>query len=258
VVTPDVAEALRHVEMAAVERGGIRISYRGVPRTDIHWDSDPGPTECPPHLSMRIAAREVYLRAELQDYDGPEELRREAEIAVLWGLVIPMRFLPWKRHPTPGTGDDVFHYFGPWQTLHDHLLSEGRGEIAWASVCAAAQTDVGTWYGTKKVERFVQAQLHRLGFPCGPVDGEIGGRTAGALQALGMEGRTLAETAEALAKIRNPKRRGDGRRLGHLVLAGEDVSVVSYGEIATAKTAHGASLTVDGPGRVIVSVGEDG
>lgn len=257
VVTPDVAEALRHLEIAAADRGGIRISYTGTPRTDLNWESKAGPTECPPHLSMRPTGREVLLKAELESYEGAPELRREAEIAVLWGLAIPLRFLPWKRHPTPGGGDTVFHYLGPWQTLHDHLLSEGRGEIAWASVCAAAQVDVGSWYGTKMVERFVQAQLHRIGFACGPIDGEIGPRTAGAIQALGMQGIALKELAQALAKIRDPRRHGSGRRLGHLVLPGDDVSVVSYGEVAVAKTQHGASVTVDGPGRFVVSVGEE-
>jgi len=257
VVTPDVAEAMRQLEISAAEWGGLRISYKGTPRTDLNWQADAGPTECPPHLSMRSTGREVLLRVNIDIYDGPEELRREAEIAVLWGLAIPLRLTPWKRYPTPGAGDDVFHYLGPWQTLHDHLLSEGRGEIAWASVCAAAQVDVGSWQGTKEVERFVQSQLHRLGFPCGPVDGEIGERTVGALRSLGMQGKSLMETARELAKMRDPKRRGSGRRMGNLVLAGDDVSVSAYGDIAVAKTKHGASVTVDGPGRLVVTVGEE-
>ena len=255
VITPDVAEAMRQLEIAAADRGGIRISYSGTPRNDMSWDSDPGPTECPPHLSMRPTGREVLLRAELESYEGPPELRREAEIATLWGLAIPLRFLPWKRHPTPGGGDTVFHFLGPWATLHDHLLSEGRGEIAWASVCAAAQVDVGSWEGTKNVERFVQAQLHRLGFACGPVDGEIGQRTLGALRSLGMQGMSLKEMAQALSKARDPRKHTSKRRLGHVVLPGEDVSVVSYGEVAVARTPHGAEVTVDGPGRIVVSVG---
>jgi hypothetical protein len=257
VVTPDVAEAMRQLEISAADRGGIRISYKGTPRTDLHWEADTGPTECPPHLSMRPTGREVLLRVEFDSYEGPPELRREAEIAALWGLAIPHRFMPWKRHPTPGAGDDVFHFLGPWNTLHDHLLSDGRGEIAWASVCAAAQVDVGSWQGTKEVERFVQAQLHRIGFPCGPVDGEIGERTVSAIRSLGMQGKSLMETAQALAKMRDPKRHGSGRRIGHLVLAGDDVSVSAYGEIAAAKTRHGASVTVDGPGRLVVVVGEE-
>ena len=257
VVTPDTAEALRMLEQSAAKLGNIRISYKGTPPSEATWKGKPGPTDYPPHLSMRATGREVYLRAILTDYDGPEEGRRQAEVAVLWGLAVPLRFTPWTRHCVPGRGDDVFHYLGPWQSLYDGLCSEGRGELAWPSLCAAAQTDVGTWGGNRMIERFVQAQLHRIGIPSGAVDGDIGDRTTSALRALGIRGSTLEETAGALARFHDPPRSEMERRLGHVLLPGEDVSVVSYGLIAASKTRQGVALTVDGPGRIIINVGEE-
>lgn len=257
VVTPDTAEALRMMEDQANKlRMGIRIAFHGVPRHEAVWDAPAGPTGYPPHLSLWPAGREVRLRVHLTDFKGSETAQREAEVAVLWGLVIPLGFTPWLRYPVPGPGDEVFHFLGPWQTVYDHLCGEGRGELAWSSVCAAAQVDVGSWYGTKKAERFVQAQLHRLGHHCGPVDGQVGDRTMAALRALGVQG-SLDEAAVALAAFEPPQiERGDSRH-GHVLVPGEDVSVVAYGGVAATRTKQGVSLTVSGPGKVIISIGQE-
>jgi hypothetical protein len=129
--------------------------------------------------------------------------------------------------------------------------------MAWASVCAAAQTDVGTWHGPKNVERFIQAQLHRLGLHCGPVDGEVGERTTEALRALGVQGTVLEEAARTLARFKTPTIEPSERRFGQIVLPGDDLTVVTYGKVSTTRTRQGVSLTVDGPGKVILNIGDE-
>ena len=258
VVSPDTAEALRQLEKKAAGHG-VRLIYKGSQRIETGWAAiqrNPGPTEQPPHLSMQPAGREARLRIQFRDYNGPPELERELEIAYLWGLAIPLGFTPWARHPTPLAHgvDEVFHFLGPWQRLYDHLCSQGRGELAWSSACAAAQVDINTWEGSKKTERFLQAQLHRIGHPCGPVDGVIGDRTTEVLQGVGVQGRKLEEMAEDLGGFDPPVPSGDDRLFGYIVVPGRKIAVASYEGISHITTMNGVTLAIDGPGRVIVDV----
>lgn len=249
-ITPDTAEALRHLERAAAQFDGVKLAYKG-PGTKATWNTPRlGATGLPAPLSMYLAGRELNLRIQFPD----RETSREEEVATLWGLAVPLGFTPWNRYPVPGAGDEVFHFLGPWQGLYDHLASEGRGELAWSSVCAAALCDVGRWKGTKMMERFVQAQLHRVGLPCGPIDGQIGPKTLAAIQALGLKGLALGEVARQLLYWEVAEPVEEERRFGHVLLPGREVAVSSYGKIATQRTKGGVALTVDGPGRVIIDV----
>jgi hypothetical protein len=251
VATPDTAEAMRHVERNTAKRKGVRLAYKGTRSDEANWRG----AGQNPHLSLRPTGREVRLRLHLPQ-EGQADIK-QAELALLWGIVVPLGFTPWNRYPVPGPEDDLFHFLGPWQGTFDHLCGEGRGELAWPSVCCAAQCDVGVWEGDRRVERFVQSQLHRLGLHCGPVDGIIGDRTAMALQALGVTGMTLEETAVSLAKYRIPVVEHMTRRHGHIILAGDDVTVLAYGQVATMRTPQGIALTVDGPGKVILDIGQE-
>lgn len=253
VTTPDTAERLRQLEARVAKwHTRLHLAYTGVKRTDANWRG----AGKNPHLSMAPSGREVRLRVQLPA-DRPSDEARHQEVAMLWGFAVPLGFTPWNRYPVPGPEDDLFHYLGPWQTLFDHLCSEGRGELAWPSVCCAAQCDVGTWEGDKRVERFVQSQLHRLGLHCGPVDGVIGERTQGALNALGITGKTLEEIAEVLKQYREPSRPKGERRFGHIVIDGDDVAVFAHGQIAAQRTKQGVALAIDGPGRVILDIGQE-
>ena len=253
VLTPDTAEALRHVERNVAKwPRDLRLTFQGVRRGDANWKG----CGTSPHLSMRPTGREVRLRLHLpKGMDSSES--RYREVSMLWGFVVPLGFTPWNRYPIPGPEDDLFHFLGPWQPLFDHLCGEGRGELAWPSVCCAAQSDVGTWEGDRKVERFVQAQLHRLGLHCGPVDGIIGERTSQALRALGVVGKTLEETATTLQGYEPPPKPKSERRFGHVVIDGDDVTVFAHGEIAAQRTHQGVALAIDGPGRVILDIGQE-
>ena len=117
------------------------------------------------------------------------EIRLESpDLRSLWSIAIPLGFTPWSRWPVPGELDDLFHFAGPWQQVVDRLLAEGRGELAWQSACCAASCDVGAWKGDRELERFVQAQLHRVGANPGSLDGVVGRRTVDALNSIGLSG----------------------------------------------------------------------
>jgi hypothetical protein len=203
---------------------------------------------------MRPTGREVQLRLQLPGLQGDPLDRRQREIEVLWGIVVPCGFTPWTRYPLLGSGDDVFHFLGPWQVLYDSMCGEGRGEEAWPSLCVAAQVDVGRWEGDRTVERFVQAQLHRLGVPCGAVNGVVDERTLAGLRALGLKGLRLEEAATRLASLAPPRPHAEQRKHGFISVDGDAVAVTS-GKVAAIRTPQGFALTVDGPGRVILDVG---
>lgn len=254
-VTGDVEEAMQKLEVAAVERGDVKIHFTGV-RAGTTWDAvrkSPGSTKLPPHLSMRPAGREMSLRVSLEDFKGDNLQRQEAELAVLWGLAVPLGFTPWQRYPVPGPLADVFHFLGPWGRIIDSLHGEGRGEWAWSSACAAAQCAVGKWEGDQPVERYVQAQLHRMGINCGPVDGSIGDRTLGSFRALGLGGMPLIEIAKALGTMNPPTPTKKQKRVGHVILPGGHRAFTS-GDVQSMKTKTGYTLSVDGPGKVILMI----
>lgn len=254
-VTSDTAEALRSLEVAAAKVPGLKLHYGGVPASEASWEGvaqEQGPTGQPPAFSMRPTGREVYLRAELDSGDAFEAL------VVLWGLAVPLGFVPWNRYPLQSDGEEVFHYLGPWTSLVDYLHGEGRGEWAWPSLCAAAQIDVSKWEGPKAVEISLQAQLHRVGIHCGPVDGEIGPRTLSALRSLGLGTLPLPDACEALRGFSKPSEEPDERTAEGFFQAPalRKVQGFSSGKVYLNKTRGGWVVTSKGPGRCIFVVGE--
>lgn len=251
-ITPDMAEALRQLEIRAKAVGGIRLAFDARP-PGLDWqkaERDPGPTKNPPQASMWVAGREARLRVSFTERPST----RWEEIAMLWGLAVPLGFTPWDRYPMPSRTDEVFHYLGPWQRILDTLSGEGRGEVAWPSMCSAAQVDIGRWQGDKPVERFIQAQLYRLGHPCGPIDGVVGDRTLQALRLVGLQGVPLTEAAGYLMEHNDPEVPEAQRQTGYISLPGHHLAVHTTGKVYSTTTRTGAALTVDGPGRVIVDV----
>lgn len=251
-VTPDTYEALRRLEMAAKEHGSVRVEYDGVPTNAASWEGvehDPGPLSLPAWMSMRPTGREVYLT--LTGFDDPMR-----QLAALWSLVVPLGFMPWDRYPVPSPTSHVFHYVGQWSTVGDFLHGEGRGDHAWPSMCCAAQVEVGTWSGNQITERTIQTHLHRLGIHCGPVDGIMGPVTLGAMKALSLAGMSLSEAAVALQKMNTRPVPEQKRGQGHLTLGGVPMRAFTSGGVHTVETRNGYSLTVDGPGRLVLMVGD--
>lgn len=254
-LTPDTVEALRHLEMRAakVKDMELRLHVEARAKPNMSTESfNPEPVGLPHGLSAVPTGREICLQLEFLKDPGDERDRQQRQLAVLWGLAVPIGFVPWNRYPTFGDTSFVFHYPGFWQPMMDALMGMGRGEEAWPSFCAAAQCDVGTWEGNREIERFVQAQLHRIGYNCGPVDGIIGNSTEAALRGSGYFGLPLVDLAEKLAKAGTPAPAKIGKKIeGHVVVPG-DFSIASYGQVRTVKTSQGASLDIHGPGRVVL------
>ena len=202
-------------------------------------------------FSLVPAGREVWIRLDSKK----ETLTQQHRLALLWSFAIPLKITPWLRYPIPDESDHVFHLLGPWQVIYDRLLSEGRGDLAWPSVCIAAQCDVGTWKGDKVVERSVQAHLHRVGTNPGALDGIIGPKTLSAIKAASLDGMPLEKVLAALLQretvgIPTTKR----RTTGHVVLPGCDFVVQSFGKVNHNPTVNGTSLIVRGPGRVVIDI----
>jgi hypothetical protein len=180
------------------------------------------------------------------------------ELGVLWGLAVPLGFLPWSRFPVPGEHSRVFHYLGPWATVPDLLNGEGQGEMAWPSLCAAAQIDVGTWTGDRLIERTVQTHLHRLGIHCGPIDGSIGAKSLAALKALGLGGQLIQNAAKTLSKMHPPpdETANGKRRTGYFTLRGGNLEAFTSGAVNAVRTRTGYAVTIDGSGRLILLFGD--
>lgn len=234
-VTPDMAEALHQLEVLASDNGKWRVRFLSPPSVPYSG------------TSLAPAGREVRL---VFEKDGADQL---ASLHAAWGHAVPLGFTPKLRDPLLEEGYEVFHYFGPWRPLYGKMLAEGRGHLAWPSVCCAAQVDAGAWEGDKEEARFVQAQLHRLGRNCGSLDGVVGPRTAAALESLALPRGSLTSVAEHLKLMDAPLSSGKISR-GHLHLPGHKVVVSGHGGVKAWPMSNGAGLEISGPGRLVVDV----
>lgn len=239
-LTGDTVNALKALEEGAHKLAGWRVQYH-----------KPEPAE-DRALSLLPAGREVWLSLVHPEASPTPQRALEA----LWGFAVPLGFTPLSRYPLMGHGSNVFHFLGPWTPLYDRLLAEGRGHLAWPSVCCAAQVDIGVWQGDKEQARFIQAQLHRVGLNVGPVDGVVGARTTAAIETLGLQRPSLAAVAVSLQQAEPPAHPSSVRGKGHVVIPGKDLSIVAYGGVTAVRTTHGASLDIRGPGRLIVDIKE--
>ena len=239
-LTKDTAHAVEALEARAAE---LNWKVRLLGPTPGSQDGNP--------MSLIPAGREIHMALEQGDSS------KQVSLNAMWGCAVPLGFTPRGRYPLADDPDaNIFHYFGPWRALHDRLLSEGRGHLAWPSVCCAAQCDVGQWRGGKETERLLQAQLHRVGRNCGPIDGIIGPRTATAIQSLGLGQVSLKDLLEHLYRLEEGKRSSSPRQVGHLALPDRQLTISATGGVKVAKSKQGALLTVDGPGRVILDIGD--
>ena len=76
------------------------------------------------------------------------------------------------------------------------------------------------------------------------------------MKALGLGGMGLEEALEALTRMKVPKPPAMDRQRGHVVLNDVSMEAFSSGGVHTVRTRNGYSLTVDGPGRLVLMVGD--
>ncbi len=240
VLTHDTRDALVKLENRASEMGKWKLDILG---------PTPG-TEAGNPLSLIPAGREIHFVLRRSDKNEQDALN------AAWACAVPLGFTPDGRWPRATPTAHVFYFLGPWQSVNDRLLAEGRGHLAWPSVCAAAQVDVGAWSGDKGEERFVQAQLHRMGRNVGPVDGVVGPRTTSGVETLGMKQPTMGLVKEHL-KTAKPPQTESGQKVGrgHLTIPGHKIRVQAFGDVRAQQNGEsGAFLAAEGRGRVVIEV----
>ena len=176
--------------------------------------------EGPYHAIPELAGREVFLRLDHRiEFVDPQ-----TALDALWSMAVKLRFTPWLRYPVAdAVGDSIFHYMGPWQMLHDRLMAEGRGHLVWPSLCVATQCDAGVWTGDNVLVRSLQAQLHRIGYNAGPVDGLLNSRTNAAIEAAGLKNMAVRAALDCLLPMPSaiPETSERGKRVqGNLLIGG--------------------------------------
>lgn len=178
------------------------------------------------------------------------------KICTVWSLAYPLGFLPYYRHPLPGEGSDLFHFFGTWQPIMERLYSEGSGEYAWSSMWYASMTDIGKIAHDGYLMFLIQGQLHRLGINCGPVNGVLTDRTKKSLQSLGLYGVTYENIAIELCS-RDPSTNKIQNNKGYLYLStasiDREIDINQTGDVGVVNDPNGIKFNIGtGSGRITV------
>jgi len=233
-ITPDTDKAVRLLIERAKHHGWL-VGLKDVPKK----------------TGLYAAGREVCFEIRLRESEWKAET--QDAINALWGLAIPLGLTPLARYPFPDPDAYIFHYFGVWESLKDRILAEGRGHKMWDCLVCASLSDLGQWSGGKGLVRFIQSQLHRIGYNCGVIDGVVGSRTLRCLEAANMTGIPLEEIASLLCeKDRIVRKSAKGFKKGFISLPDQNFNVVCYGSVRTVKTPNGVSIENNGTGGRII------
>ena len=131
-----------------------------------------------PGRSNHNAGRAVDLAHMLA---APEDVPSGVKLDWLWALAIPLGWRPIIKDPREGQSEAWhFDFWGELAHIRDRL---DYGQSAMAGVL-----DIGGGVGlySRLWERWVQAQLHRIGPDVGDIDGYLGKRTRAGMEELGL------------------------------------------------------------------------
>ena len=204
--------------------------------------------------SFYDAGREILIR-----YSSKNTYNHSVyeKICIVWSLAYPLGFQPYFRHPLPGEGSDIFHFFGIWQPIMERLYAEGSGEYAWSSMWYAAMTDIGKIQDTEYLLFFIQGQLHRLGVNCGPILGKMTDRTKRGLQSLGLYGMSYENIAIELCSREPTSSYTSSTESGYLYLStvslDRDLQVNQSGDIGVVNDPNGIKFNIGkGTGKITI------
>ena len=210
--------------------------------------------ETPISTEMGALGREVCFEMK---HNGDFEASTQDKVNALWGLAVPLGFTPYNRYAIDDSLSFMFHHFDCWTPMMDRILAEGRGHQMWGSLVCACSVDIGVWKGDKTLVRMIQAQLHRIGYNCGVIDGIVGSRTLKCIQANNLEGMELVEIAKIL--IKKHKRESNVSKKttkGFISIPERQFQVTTYGNVQTVKSTNGVSVETKSGGRLVIDIGE--
>jgi len=157
----------------------------------------------PPNFTNHQWGGAVDFHVYALDFPG---LKGNAALSKLWDLAIPLGFTPIIKNPSLEQSE-CWHFdrLGPLAGVRAAFVAH-RNESpdfrnAYGLTAMVGNVLVGTFTGTKKMERYVQCRLLLAGHWPGPPDGQIGPKTRKALKAAGVEGVRTRTSASVIVGL---------------------------------------------------------
>jgi D-alanyl-D-alanine dipeptidase len=121
---------------------------------------------------------------------APSDVPRDKKLDWLWERAKPLGWRPVIKTADEGKSEAWhFDFMGEWAPVFDRI---GYNETA---MCGVLDLGLGADVFSRAEERWIQAQLHRIGQDVGTVDGYLGANTKSGLAAIGL---SLSADREAL------------------------------------------------------------
>ena len=131
-----------------------------------------------PGRSFHCTGRAVDL-AHMQA--APDSVPQNLKLDWLWERAKPLGWRPIIKTADEGKSEAWhFDFLGPWAPVLDRIGYEQT------AICGVLDLGLGEDVFARAEERWIQAQLHRVGQDVGDVDGYLGKMTRGGLAAVGL------------------------------------------------------------------------
>lgn len=202
--TPDTAQALAGIGRDLESRGGRLVL------SDLFRSHD---MQLQAHLDWRSGKKKAFspapggsLHESGRAFDISLEDLGPVSLADFWGIARAHGVVPIIKAPNAGASESWhFECRGSHQKVLDHYQrGAGSNMKPYAACSASAILAIGERvdaFGKRQPEAQLQASLIRAGHDIGNIDGEIGGRTRGALRDLGVADGDLASILVAVEAI---------------------------------------------------------
>lgn len=126
---------------------------------------------------------------------APTSVPRDKKLDWLWARARPLGWRPVIRAADEGKKEAWhFDFMGEWADTYDRIGYEQT------AICTVLDLGIGKGIFTRPWERWVQAQLHRLGHDVGDVDGYHGKTTKAGLEVAKLAHLSKKQLSEVLAR----------------------------------------------------------